>query len=129
MINLERELKVGLPIALLTLAIVGATFIAKRLGWVDGDAGVRLAMALGGLTIVYFGNRIPKEAPTRSPRAQTVRRFSGKVMVLAGLLNAGIWVFSPMDIAALASMVPLILAIVAIVAYCTYARTPAQPTA
>ena len=41
MINLERELKVGLPIALLTLAIVGATFIAKRLGWVDGDAAGR----------------------------------------------------------------------------------------
>ena len=127
--NLHRELKVGVPIALLTLAIVGATFIARRLGWVDGDAGVRLAMAISGLTIVYFGNRIPKEAPTRSPRAQTVRRFAGRVMVLAGLLNAGIWVFTPMEFAVLASMVPLILAIVAIVAYCTYARSPAQPTA
>ena len=127
--NLQRELKVGVPIALITLAICGALFVAKRLGWVDGGAGIRLAMALSGLTIVYFGNRIPKEAPTRSHRAQTVRRFSGKVMVLAGLLNAGIWVFAPMDFAAEASMVPLILAVVAIIAYCTYSRTPAQPTA
>ena len=126
--NLQRELRVGVPIALLTLAICGATFIAKRLGWVDGDAGIRLAMALSGLTIVYFGNRIPKEAPTRSPRAQTVRRYSGKVMVLAGLVNAGIWVFAPMEVAPLASMVPLILAVVAIIAYCNYSRTPAQPT-
>ncbi len=127
--NLQRELKVGVPIALLTLAICGAVFIARRLGWVDGDAGARLAMAISGLTVVYFGNRIPKEAPTRSPRAQVVRRFAGRVMVLAGLLNAGIWVFAPMEVAALASMVPLILAVVAIIAYCTYSRTPAQPTA
>lgn len=127
--NLQRELKVGVPIALLTLAICGAVFIARRLGWGDGDAGVRLAMAISGLTVVYFGNRIPKEAPTRSPRAQVVRRFAGRAMVLAGLLNAGIWVFAPMDVAALASMVPLILAVVAIIAYCTYSRTPAQPTA
>ena len=127
--NLQRELKVGVPIALITLAVVGATFIAKRLGWVDGDAGVRLAMAISGLTLVYFGNRTPKEAPHRSARAQSVRRFSGWVMVLAGLLNAGIWVFAPMEVAPLASMVPVILAVVAIIAYCTYSRTPAQPTA
>ena len=126
--NVERELKVGVPTALLTLAVVGAVFIAKRLGWVDGDAGIRLAMAISGLTVVYFGNRIPKEAPTRSPRAQTFRRFAGRAMVLAGLLNAGIWIFAPMEIAALASMVPIGLALAAIITSCAYSRTTAQST-
>lgn len=124
--NLERELKVGAPIALLTLAIVGATFIARRLGWVDGDAGLRLAMGISGLTLVYFGNRTPKEAPHRSARAQSVRRFSGWAMVLAGLLNAGIWVFAPMEVAPLASMAPVILAVAAILAYCIVSRRPSR---
>ena len=88
MINLERELKVGLPIALLTLAIVGATFIAKRLGWVDGDAGVRLAMALGehGIT----ANMIPPGSiDTPMLRGAEIMQREGAVEAYGAALPVG----------------------------------------
>lgn len=129
MINWKRELREGVPIAGLMLAAAGAVVLSQRMGWVDGDAGLRVSMAITGLACVYYANRAPKERPTRSPRAQAVNRVAGWLFVVAGLLNAAIWAFAPMDIAPMASMVPLVLAIVSVVTYCLLSRRTERPSA
>lgn len=86
-------------------------------------------MAVTGATMVWLGNQTPKKASPANARTLAYRRFSGWAIVLGGLANMAIWTFAPMDVAAMASIVPIAIAVVAIIAYCLRSRAAASPQA
>lgn len=126
---ISRNIGWGLFSAGLILAASVAIVMLKRAGLVDGDAAIRLCMAVTGATMVWLGNQTPKKALPATPRKLAYRRFSGWAIVLGGLANMAIWTFAPMDVAAMASIVPIAIAVIAILAYCLRSRGAASPQA
>jgi hypothetical protein len=100
--------------------------VARATGLIDpanSDFGLRLAGVASGVIIMGFGNVIPRKLvrfdPADPARKLALQRFSGWVIVLAGLVNALVWAIAPMDRAALISMVPLVTALALITLRCT----------
>ena len=118
--------------AVLILLPLGA--IAARSWGLVEDAGHdlpgRLYGIAAGLIVAAYGNIAPRKLVRYDPDAprlaarQAAIRFSGWAFVLGGLANAAIWIFvSPIDLAALLSMVPLALALILSFARCARFRT------
>lgn len=126
---ISKNIGWGLFCAALILAASVAIVMLKRAGLVDGDAAIRLCMAVSGATMVWLGNQTPKKAKPANARTLAYRRFSGWAIVLGGLGNMAIWTFAPIDVAALGSVVPLAIACIAIFAYCMRSRATANPQA
>lgn len=127
LLNRDREtLRFSIAGAAAMVAMSLGVLVARSTGLIDAansDVGLRLAGVASGLIIVAFGNVIPKKLvrfdPADPGRKLAVQRFTGWVIVLAGLANAAIWAFAPMDRAALWSMAPLIGALALIAFRCT----------
>lgn len=117
--------------AVLILLPLGA-IAARSLGLIDDadhDLPGRLYGIAAGLIIAAYGNIAPRKLIRLDPdsprfaRKQAVLRFSGWVFVLAGLANAAAWAFvSPIDLAAMLSMVPLAGALLLVFARCARLR-------
>lgn len=76
---------------------LGAT-AARQAGMIDGDTVTRIVLAVTGLMVAWYGNRMPKTfAPSAS--ARRVTRVGGWSLALSGLLYAGLWAFAPFDLA------------------------------
>ncbi|MEP9360098.1 ammonium transporter [Sphingomonas sp. KR3-1] len=86
---------VGWAAAMIALAFVAA--FAHRQGYIDDDMKVRV-IAMNGLWIAWYGNRIPK-AFVPSACARAAKRVIGWSMVLSGLVYAGVFAFAPMPLA------------------------------
>jgi len=93
-----------------------AMMAARALGLVDqanSEIALRLFGIVNGSILVFYGNLAPKRLGRFDPDAKdpgrkpALQRFSGRVFVLAGLANALIWLFAPMERAALWSMIPV----------------------
>jgi len=118
--------------AVLILLPLGA-IVARNWGWVE-DAGHdlpgRLYGIAAGLIIAAYGNIAPRKlvrydpASPRPAARQAAIRFSGWAFVLGGLANAAIWAFvSPIDLAAMLSMVPLAAALILVFVRCARLKT------
>ena len=128
----QKEMAWGLiGAAILILLPLGA--IAARTWGVVEDPGHdlpgRLYGIAAGLIIAAYGNVAPRRlvrydpGSARPERRQAAIRFSGWVFVIAGLANALIWaIVSPLDRAALLSMVPLALGLVLVLYRCARRR-------
>jgi hypothetical protein len=76
---------------------LGAT-AARQAGLIEADTVTRIVLAVTGLMVAWYGNRMPKTfAPSAS--ARRVTRVGGWSMALSGLLYAGLWVLAPFDVA------------------------------
>ena len=101
--------------ATLLIALAALGRLAEHLEVVDADAMSRLTQIAIGLSLVLFANAAPKQIgrPRASieaeGRAQAARRMAGWSLTLAGLSYAGVWVFTPIDLAA-----PMSIAVVGI---------------
>lgn len=90
--------------ALLLTSALGIT-LTNLTGLSDGTLNDRFTGAMLGMLIVFFGNRLPKEAKggcdgsDRTGRAQRIQRRSGYVMVLAGVLMVASWMVFPVAVA------------------------------
>jgi hypothetical protein len=81
--------------AMIALAFVAA--YAHRQGYIDDDMKIRV-IAMNGLWIAWYGNRIPKTfVPIAC--ALAAKRVIGWSMVLSGLVYAGVFAFAPMPLA------------------------------
>jgi hypothetical protein len=112
----KASLRFAVSYAAITIALAEALAIARATGAIERDSESIALRLLGigcGLVIVFYGNIAPKKAACVDPaspdagRRQAVQRYSGWVLVLAGLANTLIWAFAPIKQAALWSMVPL----------------------
>lgn len=117
--------------AVLILLPLGA-IAARSWGLVEDpghDLPGRLYGIAAGLIIAAYGNIAPRKLVRYDPdsprpaRKQAAIRFSGWAFVLGGLANALIWaVVSPIDLAAMLSMVPLAAALAVSLARCAGLR-------
>lgn len=122
----KAELRFSVAAAAVMIALSLGVFAARAAGLIDearSDVGLRLAGVVSGLVIAAFGNVIPKKLvrfdPADPARKLALQRFTGWVIVLAGLANALVWAIAPMDRAALWSMVPLVAALALVLVRCT----------
>jgi pimeloyl-ACP methyl ester carboxylesterase len=127
----KEALRFSVAGAAVMIAMSLGVFAARAAGLIDaanGDLALRLAGVASGLIIVGFGNVIPKRLvrfdPADPARKLALQRFTGWVIVLAGLANALVWALAPMDRAALWSMAPLLGALGLVIVRCTRWRAP-----
>lgn len=124
----QRDLAWGLAGAAVLILLPLGAIAARNWGLVE-DAGHdlpgRLYGIAAGLIIAAYGNIAPRNLVRYDPdsprpgRKQAAIRFSGWAFVIGGLANALIWAFvSPIDLAAMLSMVPLAAALVLSLARC-----------
>ena len=105
---------------------IGLVYL-RRLGVVGAEMPARGAMVLTGILLAVYGNVIPKSASRLSAKGESLERVTGWATVLAGIGYAAIWAFAPIQIAAVASMVAVLLGFVCVVGYCMWLRSiPAQ---
>ncbi len=130
LLNRDKEaLRFSIAVAAAMVGMTLGVLVARRAGLIDASDStvwLRLAGVASGLIIAAYGNVIPKKLvrfdPADPARKLALQRFSGRVIVLAGLANALVWAIAPMDRAALWSMVPLAAAIALILFRCTRRR-------
>jgi len=132
MTDKRKELAWGVAGAALLILVPLAAIAARNGGLIDDpghDLPGRLYGILAGLMVAAYGNVAPRKLvrydpdPTRAAARQAALRFSGWVFVLGGLANALIWIFvSPIDLATLLSMVPLLLALALVFTRCARLR-------
>lgn len=113
--------------ALLILLPLGA-IAARNWGLVEDpghDLPGRLLGIAAGLMVAAYGNIAPRKLVRYDPDSprlaekQAAIRFSGWAFVVGGLANALIWaIVSPIDLAAMLSMVPLALALILVLFRC-----------
>jgi hypothetical protein len=128
----QKELAWGLAGAAVLILLPLAAIAARSWGLVedpDHDLAGRLYGVAAGLIIAAYGNIAPRKLVRYDPdgdgpsRRQAIIRFSGRVFVLAGLANALIWALvSPIDRAAMLSMVPLAGGLLLVALRCARAR-------
>ena len=121
----NASLRFSVAYAALLIAVCEALALARAMGLIANDSediALRFLGIASGLVIVFYGNMAPKAAACVDPaspsagRQQAVQRYSGWVLVLAGIANTLIWALAPIGQAAFWSMVPLAagLALIAI---------------
>lgn len=91
--ELKTELLTSLGWALIMLSTALAARWAHAHNYIDGDTQLRV-VALNGLWLAYYGNRLPKSF-VPSACARQAKRFAGWAMVLSGLVYAGYWALAP----------------------------------
>ena len=103
----------SLAIALLVICVSLALSGAADAALISDETKTRGVMVAIGLMVAVYGNLIPKQLPRTiaSPRmeavAQALRRTAGWSMTLGGLAFAAFWIFAPVDVAEIGSVVAL----------------------
>ena len=124
----QRELAWALAGAAILILLPLAAIAARNWGLVEDpghDLPGRLYGIAAGLIVAAYGNIAPRKLVRYDPdsprpaRRQAAIRFSGWAFVLGGLANALIWaIVSPIDLAAMLSMVPLAAALILVLLRC-----------
>lgn len=124
----QKELTWALAGAAVLLLLPLGAIAARNWGLVEDpghDLPGRLYGIAAGLIVAAYGNIAPRKLvrhdldSPRPARKQAAIRFSGWAFVLAGLANALIWALvSPIDLAAMLSMVPLAAALILVLLRC-----------
>lgn len=108
-------------------AIIGLALLASAaltLGYITQDIATR-AVAMNGLMIAWYGNRMPK-ALAPSHGARRVARVGGWAMVLSGIVYAVMWAFAPIDLAVIVGCGAVLLGIAVTFGYCLMLRGRAR---
>lgn len=122
---MTKELSARLAWAAGIIAIALGATAARQAGLIEGDTVTRIVLAVTGLMVALYGNRMPKTfAPSAS--ARRVARVGGWSMALSGLLYAVLWAFAPFDVALWAGCGAIIAGIALTAAYCASLRS--KPT-
>jgi hypothetical protein len=93
----RKELSAAVVWAALMLGVALAAAYAHRQDYIDADMKIRV-IAMNGLWLAWYGNRIPK-AFVPSACARQAKRVIGWSLVLSGLVYAGMFAFAPIPLA------------------------------
>lgn len=110
-------------VGIVVVALVAS--FARKLGYADDETVTRVVIALTGLMIASFGNRMPKTF-VPSPRARAARRVAAWSFVLSGLVYAGLWAFAPIPIAVAGGCTAVLLGMAVTFGYCISLRARAR---
>lgn len=124
---MKKEIMIALVWAGAMLSVAWAARVAHARGYIDSDAMLRV-VAMNGLMIAYYGNRIPKKiAP--SACARRAMRFSGWVQVLSGLVYAGLWAFAPIQVATIFGTGAVAAGVILTLGYCFWLQSRTRASA
>ena len=127
----------ALILAGLILAVSLSLALAVRADWIESGTMERMKGVMAGLVVVVFSNLAPKTLEPLSgsgcnaARKQSLQRFSGWTLVLAGLGYSLAWLVLPMSLARTVAMVVLasgVALVVARVAWVAATRNRPQPS-
>jgi ABC-type antimicrobial peptide transport system permease subunit len=127
----------ALILAGLILAVSLCLAMAVRVDWIEGDTMERVKGIMAGLVVVVFSNLAPKTLEPLggsrcSPaRKQSLQRFSGWTLVLAGMGYSLAWLVLPLEFARMVAIVILasgVALVVARVAWFAMIRPVPQPS-
>lgn len=93
----RKELSAAGVWAVVMLGVALAAAYAHRQGYIDAVMKTRV-IAMNGLWLAWYGNRIPK-AFVPSACARQAKRVVGWSLVLSGLVYAGMFAFAPIALA------------------------------
>ncbi len=120
--NSDIRGSIAWAVGLIGLALVAT--LARKLGLVEGDTVTRIVMGAIGLMLVWYGNRMPK-AFVPQVLARRVARVGGWVMVLSGIVYAGLWMFAPLPVAVAGGCAAVLSGIAVTFVYCLSLRSRA----
>ncbi|WP_206367574.1 SdpI family protein [Sphingomonas sp. HDW15A] len=103
---------------------LGAT-ASREAELIDGDTATRIVLAVTGLMVAWYGNRMPKTF-TPSASARRANRVGGWSMALSGLLYAGLWALAPFDVALWVGCGAIFAGIMVTAGYCFSLRSKAK---
>jgi len=127
----------ALILAGLILAVSLCLAMAVRADWIESDTMERVKGIMAGLVVVVFSNLAPKTLEPLggsrcSPaRKQSLQRFSGWTLVLAGLGYSLAWLVLPLEHARTVAIVILasgVALVIARVAWFAMIRSRPQPS-
>ena len=95
---MKKDLIEGLAWAGGLIALALCTTQARKLGYVDGDTVTRVVIAMNGLMIAWYGNRMPKRF-FPSELARKVSRLGGWSVTISGLIHVALWALAPIPVA------------------------------
>ena len=125
---MKNDIMTGLVFGGAMLLLALAAKYAHAKGYVGEDVAMR-TLAMNGLLIAYYGNKIPKRVAPHAI-ARKAQRFSGWTQVLSGLTYAGLWAFAPIPVAETLGTAVVFAGVILVLGYCVIldrgARTSAQ---
>jgi hypothetical protein len=107
------------------IAVALVATLARQMNYIDGDTVTRIVLAVIGLMVAWYGNRMPK-AFAPSATARQVTRVGGWSMALSGLLYAGLWAFAPLSVALFVGCGAVLAGIIVTIGYCLSLRARAS---
>lgn len=118
---MNKELIAGLAWGGGIIAMALAMTQARKLGYMDGDTVTRVVIAMNGLVIAWYGNRMPKRF-FPSELARKVSRLGGWSMTISGLVYVALWAFAPIGVAVAAGSAAVLAGVALPLAYCMSQR-------
>ncbi len=103
-------------------ALTFGAVLAHKLGYVDRDAVMRVALGVNGLWMAWYGNQLPKTLVPVPAAAGQARRLASWSLVLSGLVYAGLWTFAPMPVAVVAGTGAVLAGVAVTLGYCLSLR-------
>ena len=120
----RKSIRSGLVIAGMQIGGALCLTLIHRQGMIDQDTVTRGVMVLIGLGIAAFGNAMPKTLDGPQPLSrrdasaqQAIKRVSGWMMLLGGLVYAGLWAFAPRDVALFGCVAAMVVAMLVMALY------------
>nr|WP_295107441.1 ammonium transporter [uncultured Caulobacter sp.] len=99
-------------------ALTFGAVLAFKLGYIDQETVMRLALGVTGLWMAWYGNRLPKTLVPIPAGAGQARRVASWSLVLSGLVYAGLWIFAPVPTAAVAGSAAVLAGVAVTFGYC-----------
>ena len=118
---MNKELIAGLAWGGGIIAMALAMTEARKLGYMDGDTVTRVVIAMNGLVIAWYGNRMPKRF-FPSELTRKVSRLGGWSMTISGLVYVALWAFAPIGVAVAAGSAAVLAGVALPLAYCMSQR-------
>lgn len=118
---MNKELIAGLAWGGGIVALALGMTLARKLGYVDGDTVTRVVIAMNGLMIAWYGNRMPKRF-FPSEVARKVSRLGGWSITIGALIYVALWAFAPIPVAVAAGSAAVLAGVAVPVAYCLSQR-------
>lgn len=118
---MNKDLVAGLAWGGGIVAVALCMTLARKLGHVDGDTVTRVVIALNGLMIAWYGNRMPKRF-FPNELARRVSRLGGWSITISGLIYVGLWAFAPIPVAVAVGSAAVLAGVAVPLAYCVSQR-------
>jgi hypothetical protein len=118
---MNKELIAGLAWGGGVVALALCMTLARKLGYVDGDTVTRVVIAMNGLMIAWYGNRMPKRF-FPSELARKVSRLGGWCITISGLIYVALWALAPIPVAVAVGSAAVLVGVAVPLVYCVSQR-------